>query len=68
MTSPLTAAGMFVVNCLLSVNKHAVDNIRSLVKGGLNAMAKSGLKATGSVYGYIRSEDKSLKVVESEWV
>ena len=29
-------------------------------------MAKSGLKATGSVYGYSRSEDKSLKVVESE--
>ena len=31
-------------------------------------MAKSGLKATGSVYGYERAEDKSLKVVESESV
>ena len=31
-------------------------------------MAKSGLKATGSVYGYERDEDKSLKVVESESV
>jgi len=61
-----TPAGMFMVNCLLSVNQYAVDNIRSLVKGGLNTMAKSGLKATGSVYGYERSEDKSLKVVESE--
>jgi site-specific DNA recombinase len=63
-----TPAGMFMVNCLLSVNQYAVDNIRSLVKGGLNTMAKSGLKATGSVYGYSRSEDKSLKVVESESV
>ena len=53
-----------MVNCLLSVNQYAVDNIRSLVKGGLNTMAKSGLKATGSVYGYERAEDKSLKVVE----
>ena len=56
-------AGMFMVNCLLSVNQYAVDNIRSLVKGGLKTMAKSGLKATGAVYGYERSEDKSLKVV-----
>ena len=31
-------------------------------------MAKSELKATGSVYGYERVEDKSLKVVESESV
>ena len=31
-------------------------------------MAKSGLKATGSVYGYSRSDDKSLEVVESESV
>ena len=46
-----TPAGMFMVNCLLSVNQYAVDNIRSLVKGGLKTMAKSGLKATGSVYG-----------------
>ena len=51
-----TPAGMFMVNCLLSVNQYAVDNIRSLVKGGLNTMAKSGLKATGSVYGYERAE------------
>lgn len=29
-------------------------------------MAKSGLKATGSVYGYERNENKSLKVVKSE--
>ena len=56
-----TPAGMFMVNCLLSVNQYAVDNIRSLVKGGLNTMAKSGLKATGSVYGYERNENKSLK-------
>jgi site-specific DNA recombinase len=63
-----TPAGMFMVNCLLSVNQYAVDNIRSLVKGGLKTMAKSGLKATGSVYGYSRSDDKSLKVVESESV
>ena len=46
-----TPAGMFMVNCLLSVNQYAVDNIRSLVKGGLTTMARSGLKATGSVYG-----------------
>ena len=39
-----TPAGMFMVNCLLSVNQYAVDNIRSLVKGGLKTMAKSGLK------------------------
>ena len=44
--------GMFMVNCLLSVNQYAVDNIRNLVKGGLTTMARSGLKATGSVYGY----------------
>ena len=31
-------------------------------------MAKSGLKATGSVYGYERAENKSLEVVESESV
>ena len=31
-------------------------------------MAQSGVKATGSVYGYERSNDKSLKVVESESV
>ena len=42
-----TPAGMFMVNCLLSVNQYAVDNIRSLVKGGLTTMARSGLKATG---------------------
>ena len=58
-----TPAGMFMVNCLLSVNQYAVDNIRSLVRGGLKTMAKSGLKATGSVYGYQRSEDRSLKVL-----
>ena len=29
-------------------------------------MAKSGLKATGSVYGYERAEDTSLKVVVSQ--
>jgi len=29
-----TPAGMFMVNCLLSVNQYAVDNIRGLVKGG----------------------------------
>ena len=63
-----TPAGTFMFNCLLSVNQHAVDNIRSLVKGGLNTMAKSGLKATRSVYGYERAEDKSLKMVESESV
>ena len=63
-----TPAGMFMVNCLLSVNQYAVDNIRSLVKGGLTTMALSDLKATGSVYGYERAEDKSLKVVESESV
>ena len=63
-----TPAGTFMVHCLLSVNQYAVDNIRSLVKGGLNTMAQSGLKATGSVYGYERSNDKSLKVVESESV
>ena len=45
-----------------------MDNIRSLVKGGLNTMARSGLKTTGSVYGYERSDDKSLKVVVSESV
>ena len=55
-----------MVNCLLSVNQYAEDNIRSLVKGGLNTMSKSGLKATGSVYGYSRSDDKSLEVMESE--
>ena len=54
-----TPAGMFMVNCLLSVNQYAVDNIRSLVKGGLATMARSGLKATGSVYGYERNEDKA---------
>jgi len=59
---------MFMVHCLLSVNQYSVDNIRSLVKDGLNTMAQSGLKATGSVYGYERSDDKSLKVVESESV
>ena len=63
-----TPAGMFMVNCLLSVNQYTVDNIRSLVKGGLTTMAKSGLKATGSVYGYERAEDKSLKVLEAESV
>ena len=31
-------------------------------------MARSGLKTTGSVYGYERSDDKSLKVVVSESV
>ncbi len=39
-----TPAGMFMVNCLLSVNQYAVDNIRSLVKDGLKTMAKSGWK------------------------
>ena len=63
-----TPAGMFMVNCLLSVNQYAVDNIRSLVKGGLTTMARSGLKATGSVYGYERNEDKALGVVKSEAV
>ena len=52
----------------LSVNQYAVDNIRSLVKGGLTTMARSGLKATGSVYGYERNEDKALGVVKSEAV
>ena len=52
-----TPAGMFMVNCLLSVNQYAVDNIRSLVKGGLKTMAKSGLKATGSVYGYPKRDN-----------
>ena len=31
-------------------------------------MARSGLKATGSVYGYERNEDKALGVVKSEAV
>ena len=57
-----------MVNCLLSVNQYAVDNIGNLVKGGLTTMARSGLKATASVYGYERAEDKSLKVVEAESV
>ncbi len=61
-------AGMFMVNCLLSVNQYAVENIRSLVKGGLTTMARSGLKATGSVYGYERNEDKAPGVVKSEAV
>ena len=52
-----TPAGMFMVNCLLSVNQYAVDNIRSLVKGGLNTMAKSGLKAAGSVHGYPKRDN-----------
>jgi DNA invertase Pin-like site-specific DNA recombinase len=38
-----TPAGMFMVNCLLPVNQYAVDNIRSIVKGGLTTMARSGL-------------------------
>ena len=44
----------------------AFVNARSLVKGGLNTMAKSGLKATGSVYGYERDENKSLKMMKIE--
>ena len=40
----------------------------SFSEGFTQGMAKSGLKATGSVYGYERSNDKSLKVVESESV
>ena len=38
-----TPAGMFMVNCLLSVNQYAVDNIRSLVKGGLTTNARSSI-------------------------
>ena len=57
-----TPAGMFMVNCLLSMNQYGVDNIRSLVKEGLTTMARSGLKATGSVYGFERNEDKALVV------
>ena len=67
-----TPAGMFMVNCLLSVNQYAVDNIRSLVKGGLNTMAKSGLKVVESESVVVSkifklySEHKSLgKVAES---
>ena len=49
---------MFMVNCLLAINQYAVDNIRSLVKGALKTMAKSGLKATGSTPGCMRPEQK----------
>ena len=63
-----TPEAMFMVNCLLSVKQYAVDNIRSLVKGELTTMASSGFKATGSVYGYERNEDKALGVVKSESV
>ena len=43
-----TPAGMFMVNCLLSVNQYAVDNIRSLVKGGLTVLVHRELESPPS--------------------